>query len=119
MSIELNALESRFQKAKTEYKTLMETVQMSCLGDKYGRECNRAVALNMEMQNYLIQISHLVRPFPKKRKEYLDFSFQLEEDMTLLHQENDGQTFAAMNYEGAMTWFFISLTIIGVLLYKN
>ena len=119
MSIQLNALESRFQKAKTEYKTLMETVQMSCLGNQYGNECNRAVSLNIEMQNYLIQMSSLVKPFPKKRKEYLDFAFQLEEDMTLLQQEGDGKVFADMNYEGAMTWFFISLTVIGVLLYKN
>ena len=119
MSIELDALESKFQKAKTEYKTLMETVQMSCLGDKFGRECNRAVTLNLEMQNLLIQISYLVKPFPAKRKEYLDFSFQLEEDMTLLQKENDGKVFADMNYSNAMTWFFISLTVIGVLLYKN
>lgn len=119
MSIELDTLESRFQKAKTEYKTLMETVQMSCLGDKYAKECNRAVTLNVEMQNYLIQIHALVKPFPKKRKEYLDFSFQLEKDMTLLQQETDGKVFADMNYANAMTWFFISLTVIGVLLYKN
>jgi len=119
MSIELDTLESKFQMAKTEYKTLMESIQMSCLGDKYGKECNRAVTLNIEMQNYLIQISSLVKPFPKKRKQYLDFSFQLEEDMTLLQQEKDGQVFAAMNYNNLMTWFFVSLTVVGVLLYKN
>ena len=119
MPIELDALESKFQKAKTEYKTLMETVQMSCLGNKYTRECSRAAALNIEMQNYLIQISSLVKPFPAKRKEYLEISFQLEEDMTLLQQENDSKVFADMNYANAMTWFFVSLTVIGVLLYKN
>lgn len=119
MSIELDTLESKFQKAKTEYKTLMETIQMSCLGDKYSKECSRAATLNIEMQNYLIQISYLVKPFPKKRKEYLDFSFQLEEDMTLLQQEQDSKLFADMNYSNAMTWFFISVTVIAILLYKN
>ena len=119
MSIELDALESKFQRAKTEYKTLMETIQMSCLGDKYGKECNRAANLNIEMQNYLIQISSLVKPFPKKRKEYLDFTFQLEEDMTILQQEKDITTFAAMNYENLMSWFIVALAVVGVLLYKN
>ena len=118
MSIELDTLESKFQKAKTEYKTLMETIQMSCLGDKYGRECRRAVNLNIEMQNYLIQMSSLVKPFPK-RKQLLDFTIQLEEDMTILQQEKDMKVFATMNYENLMTWFFISLTVVGVLLYKN
>jgi hypothetical protein len=71
------------------------------------------------MQNYLIQISSLVKPFPEKRKEYLNFTFQLEEDMTILQQENDGQVLAYMNYNNAMTWFFVSITVIGLLLYKN
>jgi hypothetical protein len=119
MPIELDALESKFQKARTEYKTLMETIQMSCLGDKYAKECSRASTLNVEMQNYLIQMSSLVKPFPKKRKEYLDFTFQLEDDLTLLQQETDSKVFADMNYANAMTWFFVSLTVIGVLLYKN
>ena len=119
MTIELDALESKFQKAKTEYKTLMETIQMSCLGDKYGKECSRAASLNIEMQNYLIQISSLVKPFPKKRKEYLDFSFQLEEDMTILQQEKDITVFAAMNYANLMSWFIAALAVVGVLIYKN
>ena len=119
MSIELDTLESKFQKTKSEYKTLMDTIQTSCLGNQYNKECSRALSLNVEMQNYLLQISSLVKPFPKKRKEYLDFSFQLEEDMTLLQQEKDGQVFANMNYSNAMTWFFISITVVGVLLYKN
>jgi len=119
MSIELDTLESKFQKAKTEYKTLMETIQMSCLGDKYAKECSRASILNVEMQNYLIQISSLVKPFPQKRKEYLDFTFQLEEDMTILQQEKDITAFASMNYENLMTWFMVALTVVGLLLYKN
>ena len=119
MSIELDTLESKFHKSKKEYKTLMDTLQTSCLGNQYNNECNRALSLNVEMQNYLIQLSSLVKPFPKKRKEYLDFSFQLEEDMTILQQEQDGQVLASMNYANAMTWFFISITVIGVLIYKN
>ena len=119
MSIELDTLESKFQKTKTEYKTLIDTIQTSCLGNQYNKECNRALTLNVEMQNYLLQMSSLVKQFPKKRKEYLDLSFQLEEDMTILQQEKDGQVLASMNYANAMTWFFISLTVVGVLLYKN
>jgi hypothetical protein len=119
MSIKLDTLESKFQKAKTEYKTLMDTLQTSCLGNQFSKECSRAVTLNVEMQNYLIEISSLVKPFPKKRKEYLDLSFQLEEDMTLLQQEQDGQVLASMNYANAMSWFFVSLTVVGLLLYKN
>jgi len=119
MSIDLYTLETKFQKAKTEYKTLMETVQTSCLGNNFSKECQRASTLNIEMQNYLLELSSLVKPYPKKRKEYLDFSFQLEEDMSLLQQETDGQVLASMNYNNAMSWFFVAITVVGLLLYKN
>jgi len=119
MSIELDTLEANFQRAKTEYKTLMETIQLSCLGNKYKTECRRAQTLNIEMQNYLIQISYLVRPFPKKQKEYLDLTVQLEKDMTILQQGEDIKVLADMNYGDALTWFFISITVVGLVLYKN
>lgn len=118
MSINVYTLESKFQKAKVEYKTLMETIKTSCLGNQYTKECRRAIHLNNEMQNYLIEMSSLVN-IPPKRKEIMDLSFQLEEDMTLLQQEKDGQVMASMNYGNMLTWGFVAITVIGVLLYKN
>jgi hypothetical protein len=119
MSVNLHTLESKFKKAKIEYKTLMETIKTSCLGNQYDKECHRAKMLNNEMQNYLLDMSALVKPIPPKRKEFMDLAFQLEEDMTLLQQESDGQTLASMNYSSALTWGMIAITVVGVLLYKN
>jgi len=119
MSVNLHSLESKFKKAKLEYKTLMETIKTSCLGNQYDKECHRAKILNNEMQNYLLDMSALVKPIPPKRKEFMDLTFQLEEDMTLLQQEMDVQTLAAMNYGNAMTWGLVAITVVGLLLYKN
>jgi hypothetical protein len=53
----------------------METIQMSCLGDKYAKECSRASTLNVEMQNYLIQME-------KEHQLQLDFQ-QLVENLVV------------------------------------
>ena len=107
-SLSANTFETTYPASPPNSSSQTVLLMVSCL-----------TTLNVEMQNYLIEISSLVKPFPKKRKEYLDFSFQLEEDMTLLQQEQDGQVLASMNYANAMSWFFVSLTVVGLLLYKN
>ena len=70
--VELYAIQSKFNQARSEYITLLGTIQTTCLGNELTRECQRAAMLNADMQTYLIQMSNLVKtPDPLKNQKVL------------------------------------------------
>jgi hypothetical protein len=119
--VELYAIQSKFNQARSEYITLLGTIQTTCLGNELTRECQRAATLNADMQTYLIQMSNLVKtPDPlKNQKELLDISNQLGNDMdtlSSLSQENeDVQVITKMNYAHALAWTLGTITVLLVL----
>lgn len=124
--VELYAIQSKFNQAKKEYVTLLETIQTSCLGNQFNKECQKAATLNADMQSYLIQMSNLIKKTPtslSKQKELLDISNQLGGDMenltSLDQEERDGQLFASMNYVNALAWTLASITILFVVINES
>ena len=125
--VELYSVQSKFNQAKTEYMTLIENLQTSCLGKEQSKECQKAASLNADMQTYLIQMSNLVKKTPRqsmtKQKELLDLSNQLNTDMqdltTLEAEDRDIQVFASMNYVNGLAWSLASLTIVLILVYQS
>lgn len=122
--VEYYAIQSRFNQAKAEYVTLLGTIKTTCLGNEFTRECQRAAALNAEMQTCLIQMSNLVKtPTPlTHQKELLDISNQLGKEMdtisSLSQEEEDVQVVSKMNYAHALAWTLGTITVILVLLRK-
>ena len=117
--VDFYAVQSKFNKAKSEYTTLLETIQTSCLGNQLSDECQKAATLNAEMQTYLIQMSNMIKTTSTslpKQKELLDISNQLGGDMETLfslgQEEHDGQVIATMNYTHALAWTLVSITIL-------
>ena len=124
--VELYAIQSKFNKAKTEYMALLETIQTSCLGNQLSNECQKAATLNAEMQTYLIQMSNMIKKTPTslpKQKELLDISNQLGGDMenlsSLEQEETDGQVVATMNYTHALAWTLVSITILFIVVNQS
>lgn len=124
--VDLYAIQSKFNKAKLEYTTLMETIQTSCLGNQLSNECQKAATLNAEMQTYLIQMSNMIKPTSTslpKQKELLDISNQLGgemENLTSLDQEErDVQLVATMNYTHALAWTLVSITILFIVVNQS
>jgi len=124
--VELYAIRSKFNQAKTEYKALLETIQTSCLGNKLSKECQKASTLNAEMQTYLVQMSALLEKSPsslKNQKELLKLSNELNWEMENLAsveaEEKDIQVIATMNYVNALTWSLASITIVFILVYQS
>jgi len=120
--VDLYAIQSKFNKAKTEYITLMETIQTSCLGNQLSKECQKAATLNAEMQTYLIQMSNMIKKtqtYLPKQKELLDISNHLGGDMdslsSLEQEEHDGQVISTMNYTHALAWTLVSITILFII----
>jgi hypothetical protein len=124
--VEIYSVQSKFNQAKTEYMSLIESLQTSCLGKEQSKECQKAASLNADMQTYLIQMSNLIKKTPRqsisKQKELLDLSAQLNDDMqnltTLEAEERDLQVFASMNYVNTLAWSLASLTIF-ILVYQS
>jgi len=124
--VDLYAIQSKFNKAKTEYTTLLETIQTSCLGNQLSNECQKAATLNAEMQTYLIQMSNMINKTPtslSNQKELLDISNQLGGDMenlsSLSQEEHDGQVIATMNYTHALAWTLVSITILFIVINQS
>jgi len=124
--VELYAIQSKFNQAKTEYMSLLETIQTSCLGNQLSKECQKASSLNADMQTYLLQMSNLFKTQPtslKKQKKLLAMSNQLNVDMedlsTLQGEEKDMEVFATMNYVNALAWSIASITIVFILVYQS
>jgi hypothetical protein len=123
--VELYAIESKFNDARTEYLSLMKTLQTSCLGKELSTKCQRAAELNAQMQTYLIQMSVLIKKTSidlPKQQELLNLANQLGQDMdsldTLMGEREDLNVFANMNYAHALTWSLTALTIFTVLIYQ-
>lgn len=120
--VELYAIQSRFNQAKAEYITLLGTIQTTCLGNEFTKECQRAATLNADMQTYLIQMSNLLKTPDtlKNQKELLDISNQLGNEMVTLsslsQEKEDVQVLTSMNYAHALAWTLGTITIILVLL---
>ena len=121
--VELYAIQSKFNQAKSEYITLLGTIQTTCLGNELSKECQKAATLNADMQTYLIQMSNLLKNAPAslpKQKELLDVSSQLDGEMetlsSLAQEEKDVQVISTMNYSHALAWTLGAITIILVLL---
>ena len=124
--VDMYAIQSKFNKAKTEYIALLETIQTSCLGNQLSSECQKAATLNAEMQTYLIQMSNMIKKTPDslpKQKELLDISNQLGGDMenlsSLEQEETDIQVVASMNYTHALAWTLVSITIIFIVVNQS
>jgi hypothetical protein len=124
--VELYAIQSKFNQAKTEYVTLLETIQTSCLGNQMSKECQKAASLNADMQTYLIQMSSLIKKTSTslpKQKELLDISNQLGGDMeklaSLEKEEEDGQVVASMNYIHALAWTLAGLAIVSIVVQQT
>lgn len=124
--VELYAIQSKFNQAKTEYVTLLETIQTSCLGNQMSKECQKAASLNADMQTYLIQMSSLVKKTSNslpKQKELLDISNQLGGDMenlaSLEKEEEDGQVVASMNYIHALAWSIAGVAIVCIVVQQT
>ena len=121
--VELYAIQSKFNQARSEYITLLGTIQTTCLGNELSKECQKAATLNADMQTYLIQMSNLLKNAPAslpKQKELLDVSSQLDGEMetlsSLAQEEKDVQVISTMNYSHALAWTLGAITIILVLL---
>lgn len=124
--VELYSIQSKFNQAKTEYVTLLETIQTSCLGNQMSKECQKAASLNADMQTYLIQMSSLVKKTSTslpKQKELLDISNQLGGDMenlaSLEKEEEDGQVVASMNYIHALAWSIAGVAIVCIVVQQT
>jgi hypothetical protein len=120
--VELYAIQSKFNQAKSEYITLLGTIQTTCLGNDLSRECQKAAELNADMQTYLIQMSNLLKTPDtlKNQKELLDISNQLGNEMdtlsSLSQEEEDLKVVSSMNYAHALAWTLGTITVILVLL---
>jgi hypothetical protein len=121
--VDFYAVQTNFNKAKSEYTTLLETIQTSCLGNQLSNECQKAATLNAEMQTYLIQMSNMIKKTSTslpKQKELLDISNQLGGDMETLfslgQEEEDIQVLATMNYTHALAWTLVSITILFIVI---
>jgi len=124
--VELYAIQSKFNQAKMEYTTLLESIQTSCLGNQLSKECQKATSLNADMQTYLLQMSTLIKqqPFPlTKQKELLELSNELNKEMedlsTLVGEEKDMEVISSMNYVNALTWTLASITVVFILVYQS
>ena len=123
--VELYAIQSKFNQAKSEYITLLGTIQTTCLGNELSKECQKAATLNADMQTYLIQMSNLLKTPDtlKNQKELLDISNQLGNEMdtlsSLSQEKEDIQVISSMNYAYALAWTLGTITIVGLLLHRK
>jgi len=124
--VELYAVEAKFNNTKTEYISLMDTLQQSCLGkEKTSQKCQKAAELNADMQTYLIQMSNLMKKTDlnlPKQQELLNVSNQLDTDMGGLlsstGQDTDMEVFSKMNQQNALTWTVCAITVFSIIMYQ-
>jgi hypothetical protein len=124
--VDLYAVEAKFNNTKSEYISLMDTLQQSCLGkEKSSKKCQKAAELNADMQTYLIQMSNLMKKTNTnlpKQQELLNVSNQLDTDMGGLlsskGQDIDMEVFSDMNYQNAMMWSVCAVTVFSIIVYQ-
>ena len=127
--VELQAIYSKFELAKTEYNTLLSDINTTCLGDTLSETCSRANTLNAQMRTSLIEMSNFFKPSntenTENQEKLLQISNELQEDKNHLMEletnkasEKDNQLIATMNYNQAMIWFFVCIRIV-LLLYNQ
>ena len=124
--VDLYAVESKFNTAKDEYISIMNSVKTACLGkEKMKRRCQKAAELNADMKTYLLQMSNLTKKtivnIPKQH-ELLGVSNQLDKDMNLLiteiTQKEDTETVATMNYANTLPWVISAITVFSIIVYQ-
>jgi len=124
--VDLYAVEAKFNNAKEEYMSIMNSVKTSCLGkEKMKTKCQKAAELNADMKTYLLQMSNLtkktIQNIPKQH-ELLGVSNQLDKDMNLLiteiTQKEDVEIVATMNYANTMPWLLSAITIFSIIVYQ-
>ena len=133
--VELQAIYSEFNEAKTEYIQLLSEIKTSnqtCLGNTLSDKCAKVNELNSQMKTCLIDMSNLFNlsnePTQEKQdnlKKIADISEQLQEESTNLKMletnmalEKDNQVIATMNYYQALIWFVACITIV-LLIYNQ
>lgn len=125
--VDLYAVESKFNQAKSEYISLMNTLKTSCLGkSKTSDKCQKAAELNADMQTYLIQMSNLLKKTSTnlpKQQELLNLANQLDNDRqslsTTIAERQDITVLAEMNYSSALTWALSAFTICALLVFQS
>ena len=127
--VELQAIYSTFDQAKTEYTQLLSDINTTCLGNTLSVKCATANQLNAQMKTSLIQMSNFFKSTNQENTEntekLLQISKQLQEDNAHLKSletnealEKDNQVIANMNYHRAFIWFVACATIV-LLLYTQ
>lgn len=124
--VDLYALEAKFNETKAKYISLMDTLQMSCLGDQTSAQCQKAAELNASMQNQLLQMSNLIKKTPTslpKQQELLNLSRQLEMDqsqlVTELAQNDDLTLLANSNRDKWLVWWLSGITVFFMIMYTR
>jgi hypothetical protein len=124
--VDLYAVEAKFNTAKDEYISIMNSVKTACLGkEKMKKKCQKAAELNADMKTYLLQMSNLTKKtivnIPKQH-ELLSVSNQLDKDMNLLiteiTQKEDSETVATMNYNTTLPWLLSAITVFSIIVYQ-
>ena len=127
--VELQAIYSAFDLAKTEYILLLSEINTTCLGNTLTDKCASADKLNTLMKNSLIQMSTFFESTntenTENKEKILQIFEQLQEDRANLKVletndalEKDNQVIATMNYHQALLWFVACITIV-LLLYNQ
>jgi hypothetical protein len=124
--VDLYALEAKFNETKAEYVGLMNTLQMSCLGDQTSPQCQKAAELNASMQNLLLQMSNRMKKTPAslpKQQELLNVSGQLEQDqdqlLTELAKNDDLTVVADLNRDKWLVWWLSGITVFCLIMYAR
>jgi len=124
--VDLYAVEAKFNTAKDEYISIMNSVKTACLGkEKMKKKCQKAAELNADMKTYLLQMSNLTKKtivnIPKQH-ELLGVSNQLDKDMNLLiteiTQKEDSEMVATMNYATTIPWLLSAITVFSIIVYQ-
>ena len=121
--IQVYALEAEYQAIKTEYASVMDRLNHTCVGkDKASAECVRAAQLNADMQTTLSAMSDTLKRTgaPKnsttvvsQQKKLLDLADALEDDYAILTAGyKDGSVNTSMYKSHYLAWA-IGLMFIG------
>lgn len=125
--VDLYANEAKFNEARTEYVSIMQTMQTACLGkEKLTKKCQKAAELNAAMQNYLLQMSNSMQKIPTnlpKQQELFNVAHKLgldmDELMTESTQRSDMNILGDMNYYKTLAWMLGALTLVGIYVKNN
>ena len=125
--VDLYAVEAKFNDAKSEYVSLMDSLQSDCLGkEKSSKKCQKAAELNADMQTYLIQMSNFMKKTSihlPKQQELLNVSNQLDMDMNNLTsnsaQNTDIELLSSSNHQHTIVWLLCAITIFALIMYQS